>query len=76
MDCEWKYFISLNDNECYHWLVEDLDDDGGILICNDVAVAKCFKSTEELLDWVKTNTSLNSKMGDFNIEGQYLPCNL
>lgn len=48
MDCEWKYFISLNDNECYHWLVEGLDDDGGILICNDVAVAKCFKSTEEL----------------------------
>ena len=69
IDCEWKYFISLNDNECYHQLVEDLDNDGGILICNDVTVAKCFKSTEELLDWVKTNTILKSNMGDFNIEG-------
>lgn len=76
MDCEWKYFISLNDKECYHWLVEGLDDNGGILICNDVAVALCFKSTEELLDWVKINSTLKAEMGDFYIEGQYLPCNL
>ena len=45
-------------------------------MCNDVAVAKCFNSTEELLDWVKNNTTLKPNMGDFNIEGQYLPCNL
>lgn len=70
---EWKYFIIVNDPSCYHYFVEDVEDDRGVLICNDVAVAKSFKSPDDLLKWVEENTDLSVENADFNIEGQYLP---
>lgn len=73
MKCEWKYFIVLNNEDTLHNLVEEKIDDE-LLLCCDVAVAKLFSSTEELLEWVKGNTDLKAEEGDFKIEGQYLPC--
>ena len=54
---------------------EDYEDkiDEELIICCDVAVAKSFDSTDELLEWVNENTDLKADNGDFKIEGQYLP---
>ena len=43
-------------------------------MCNDFTVAKYFLSPEELVEWVKENTSLVLDEGDYHIEGHYLPC--
>ena len=75
MEYQWKYFIVLNNEGSLHNLVEEKIGDE-LLMCCDVAVAKSFSSPNELLEWVKENTDLNEKEGDFKIEGQYLPYNL
>lgn len=72
MKYKWKYFIVLNWEDTLNNLVEDKIGKG-LIICCDVAVAKSFDSTDELLEWVKNNTDLKSESGDFKIEGQYLP---
>lgn len=77
MKCEWKYFIVLLSKDCYGDFVEDREDDDGFLpVCVDPAVAKSFSSPDELLKWVRDNTSLKMENADFKIEGQYLPCNI
>lgn len=70
MKYKWKYFIVLNWEDTLNNLVEDKIGEE-LIICCDVAVAKSFDSTDELLEWVNKNTDL--KDGDFKIEGQYLP---
>ena len=72
MKYEWKYFIVLNNEDILHNLVEEKIDDE-LLICCDVAVAKSFSSSNELLQWVKENTSLKVENGDFHMEVHYLP---
>ena len=69
---KWKYFIVLNWEDTLNNLVEDKID-AELIICCDVAVAKSFDSTDELLEWVNENTDLKADNGDFKIEGQYLP---
>lgn len=73
MKGEWKYFIVLNNVDNHYDLVEG-EENGELLICCDVAVAKSFKSPEDLITWVKNNTSLKMENGDFKIEGQFLLC--
>lgn len=74
---EWKYFIVLNDKERFGSIVEDVEIPGdGLPICVDLAVAINFLSPEELVQWVKENTSLVLENGDYHIEGHYLPVNL
>ena len=72
MMCKWKYFIVLNWEDTLNNLVGDKIDEE-LLVCCDVAVAKSFDSTDELLRWVEENTDLKADNGDFKIEGQYLP---
>lgn len=72
MKYKWKYFIVLNWDDTLNNLVEEKVNDE-LFVCCDVAVAKSFDSTEELLKWVKENTDLKIDNGDFKIEGQYLP---
>ena len=77
MKCKWRYFIVLLSEDCYNDFVEDKEDEDGFLpVCADPAVAKLFASTDELLQWVKLNTSLKVENANFKIEGQYLPCGL
>lgn len=76
MQCEWKYFIVLCTDTCYGDLVEGAEDGDGLPVCNDVAVAISFPSTDKLMRWVSENTSLNVENGDYKIEGQYLPIDL
>ena len=42
-------------------------------MCQDFSVAINFSSPNELIEWVKENTDLNMKNGDYHIEGHYLP---
>lgn len=72
MKYKWKYFVVLNWEDTLNNLVEDKIGEE-LIICCDVAVAKFFDSTDELLEWVNENTDLKSENGDFKIEGQYLP---
>ena len=72
MKCEWRYFIVLNNDK--EDIVEGKEvPDDGIPVCNDFMVAKYFLSPEELVKWVKENTSLILDEGDYHIEGHYLP---
>ena len=61
---KWKYFIVLNWEDTLNNLVEDKIDEE-LIICCDVAVAKSFDSTDELLEWVNENTDLKADNGDF-----------
>lgn len=73
MKCEWKYFIVLCTDTCYGDFVEGAEDGDEFPVCNDVAVAISFPSTDELMQWVSEKTSLKVENGDYKIEGQYLP---
>ena len=49
MKCSWKYFIILNDKDCFGSIVEAAEVPGdGLPICVDFNVAISFKSPEEL----------------------------
>lgn len=75
MKCEWRYFIVLNNDK--EDIVEEKEVHGdGIPVCNDFMVAKYFLSPEELVEWVKENTSLILEDGEYHIEGHYLPCDV
>lgn len=75
MKCEWRFFIVLNNDK--EDIVEGKEvPSDGIPVCNDFTVAKYFLSPEELVEWVKENTSLILEEGDYHIEGHYLPCNV
>lgn len=75
MKYEWKYFIVLNNDK--EDIVEGKEVAGnGISVCNDFMVAKYFQSPEELVEWVKENTSLVLEDGEYHIEGHYLPCDV
>ena len=76
MKWKWKYFIVLCTDDCYGDFVESAEEGEGLLVCNDVAVAISFSSTDELIKWVNENTSLKVENGDYKMEGQYLPCEL
>lgn len=73
MKKEWKYFISLNNNKWDY--VEGKQTPNGLPIGNDFSVAKCFDSTEDLLQWVSENTALSAENEDFHIEGHYMTVN-
>ena len=74
MNCKWKYFIVLNSNDFPHNIVEYKESpDGELPLCCDFSIAKSFRSSNELLQWVKENTSLKVENGDFHMEVHYLP---
>lgn len=75
MKCEWRYFIVLNNDK--EDIVEGKEVLGdGIPVCNDFTVAKYFLSSDELVKWVKENTSLILEEGEYHIEGHYLSCDV
>lgn len=75
MKCKWRYFVVINNDK--EDIVEGKEVPGdGIPVCNDFTVAKYFLSPEELVKWVKKNTSLILEEGEYHIEGHYLPCDV
>lgn len=73
MKHSWKYFVVLNETKYgLNNIVENKDHSGnGLPLCQDFSVAINFSSPDELIKWVKENTDLN--IGDYHIEGHYLP---
>ena len=74
MENNWKYYIVLNDSKYdLNNIVEYKESPGdGLPLCLDISVAMNFDSPEQLIAWVKENTSLSIENGDFHIEGHYL----
>ena len=74
MRCGWMYFIVLNIDDNINNIVEDKEiSEDGLPVCCDFSIAKSFRSSNELLQWVKENTSLKVENGDFHMEVHYLP---
>lgn len=78
MKHSWRYFVVLNDTKYgLSNVVENRGYSGnGLPLCQDFSVAINFPSPDELVKWVKENTDLNMKNGDFHIEGHYLSVEL
>ena len=72
MEKGWKYYIVLNNGK--DDIVESCDSEdpvNGLPLCQDYNVGKWFDTPEELIEWVKTKTSLSIEREDFHIEGHY-----
>ena len=74
MKCGWMYFIFLNIYYNINNIVENKETpEDGLPVCCDFSIAKSFRSSNELLQWVKENTSLKVENRDFHMEVHYLP---
>ena len=63
---KFRYYIQLEDG----WYIQGQEDKSyGIPEGCDITVAKYFNTPEELVRWVKENTTL--KVGDYMIYGVY-----
>ena len=63
---KFRYYIQLEDG----WYIQGQEDElYEIPECCDITVAEYFNTTEELVKWVKENTTL--KVGDYMIYGVY-----
>ena len=67
MRCGWMYFIVLNINDNINNIVEDKESpEDGLPVCCDFSIAKSFRSSNELLQWVEENTSLKVEKWRFS----------
>lgn len=70
----WRYFIELFTERNYGDFVEGAEDEqDGLPLCSDPTVAMDFASSDELIRWVKDNTSLSCENEEYGIKGIYYP---
>lgn len=70
----WRYFIELYTERNYGDFVEGAEDEqDGLPLCSEPVAALDFSSTDELHNWVKSNTSLDCSKEEYGVKGIFYP---